>query len=418
MSMMLKVDLSLESPFIEKAECNCKAGQGHCAHVIGLLYTVAHYIKLGCKSVPPVESKTSLPQTWHIPRRSMGLSPKPITEVQINKIKPQQNDFPPAKQMRSERIVSNLYCPVPLPLPCKDFAQRLKSNLNDIGSTCQLVTLMNLPSYQPQYVPSPYGDVPLGSILSYQTRPAVIQSDDYPPFPLPPQPRDYATVLGEEEMDYYSGISMTQTDSELLENETRGQSMNKVWHRVRSQRITSSNFKRVCSRRADFDSLAAELTRNKKTVQTKAMWRGIEMEPVAAAKYTALTGTVVLPCGFVVNPNAPHLGASPDGRVIDQSEDSPYGLLEIKCPDKSTCADCPYLIRQADGDLALKVDHEYQFQILGQMGVSGAKWCDFFVMSHNDFHLERLHFDVKKWEEVKSKLDYFYFQHFLPALFR
>ena len=61
------------------------------------------------------------------------------------------------------------------------------------------------------------------------------------------------------------------------------------------------------------------------------------MEPVAAAKYTAFTRTDVLPCGFVVNPNAPHLGASPDGRVIDQSEDSPYGLLEMKCPDKNTC---------------------------------------------------------------------------------
>lgn len=414
------MDLSPESPFIGDATCNCKAGQGHCAHVIGLLYTVAHYQKLGCKSVPPVESKTSLPQTWHVPRRLMGLSPKPITAVEINKIKPQQNALPPAKKVRSEGIVSNRYCPVPLPLPCKDFAQRLKTNLNDIGSTCQLVTLMNLPSYQPQYVPSPYGDVPLGSILSYHTHPAVILSDDYPPFPLPPQPSGYATVLREEEMDYYSGISITPTDSELLEKETRDQSNNKVWHRVRSQRITSSNFKRVCSRRADFDSLAAELQRDKRIVQTKAMRRGIEMEPVAAAKYTAFTGTDVLPCGFVVNPNAPHLGASPDRRVVDQSEDSPYGLLEIKCPDKNTCADCPYLIRHADddGDLALKVDHEYQFQILGQMGVTGANWCDFFVMSHNDFHLERLHFDAKKWEEVKCKLDCFYFKHFLPALFK
>lgn len=88
------------------------------------------------------------------------------------------------------------------------------------------------------------------------------------------------------------------------------------------------------------------------------------MEPVAAAKFIAVTGNDVLPCGFVVNRTAPHLGASPDRRVVDQSEDPRCGLKEIKCPDKNACKDCPYLIQNADEDLALKVDH---------MGITGAK---------------------------------------------
>lgn len=94
-------------------------------------------------------------------------------------------------------------------------------------------------------MPSPYGDVPLGSILSYHARPAVVPAVEHLPFPLPTQPSDYATILRVGEMDYYSGISVTQTDSELLEKETRDQSNNKIWHQVRSQHITSSNFKRV-----------------------------------------------------------------------------------------------------------------------------------------------------------------------------
>lgn len=154
------MDLSAGTPVIGNVICNCKAGLGRCAHVIGLLYTLAHYKKLGLQSVPPVQSKTSLPQTWHIPQRSMGLTPKPINLVEINKIKPHQSDLVLASNVRSEGVVSNLYCPVPLPLPCKDFADRLQKNLNELGSTCQLATMMNSASYRPIYVKSPYGEIP------------------------------------------------------------------------------------------------------------------------------------------------------------------------------------------------------------------------------------------------------------------
>ena len=42
--------------------CSCAVGKGLCHHVIGLIYAVAHFQMLGLKSVPPVQSKTSLPQ--------------------------------------------------------------------------------------------------------------------------------------------------------------------------------------------------------------------------------------------------------------------------------------------------------------------------------------------------------------------
>lgn len=47
---------------LESFACSCAAGQGLCHHVIGLMYTLAHYQMLGLKSVPPVVSKTSKPQ--------------------------------------------------------------------------------------------------------------------------------------------------------------------------------------------------------------------------------------------------------------------------------------------------------------------------------------------------------------------
>lgn len=43
-------------------------------------------------------------------------------------------------------------------------------------------------------------------------------------------------------------------------------------------------------------------------VQTKAMKRGVDLEPIAAAQYSEVTDNLVFPCGFVVNPYALHLG--------------------------------------------------------------------------------------------------------------
>ena len=38
--------------------------------------------------------------------------------------------------------------------------------------------------------------------------------------------------------------------------------------------------------------------------------------------------------GFVVNPAYSFLGCSPDAKVIDETEENPYGIVEIKCPYK------------------------------------------------------------------------------------
>ena len=47
---------------LESFACSCAAGQGLCHHVIGLMYTLAHYQLLGMKSVPSIVSKTFKPQ--------------------------------------------------------------------------------------------------------------------------------------------------------------------------------------------------------------------------------------------------------------------------------------------------------------------------------------------------------------------
>lgn len=132
----------------------------------------------------------------------------------------------------------------------------------------------------------------------------VRQPDDLPNFPLPSQPTGFCTVLNESAMHRYTELSISLPDSIALEQETREQSTNNLWFNARSGRITSTSFKRICSRRADHEKLAKSLE-SAGSVQTKAMKRGIEQEPIAAIHYTKLTGHLVYPCGFVVKSQCP-----------------------------------------------------------------------------------------------------------------
>ena len=56
---------------------------------------------------------------------------------------------------------------------------------------------------------------------------------------------------------------------------------------------------------APLEKLATIMQRKNMNICTKAMRRGIELEPAAAAQYSAITGNKVQICGFVVNPDTP-----------------------------------------------------------------------------------------------------------------
>jgi hypothetical protein len=114
------------------------------------------------------------------------------------------------------------------------------------------------------------------------------------------------------------------------------------------------------------------------------------------------------------------IGASPDRRVFDsECKTSHWGLLEIKCTPADSVANCDYLSvpkTSREGMLQLKHSHSYYYQIMGQMGITGAAWCDFFVFSCNDFHMERIMFDDNFFSEIMNKVSFFFFTYFLPHL--
>ena len=93
-----------------------------------------------------------------------------------------------------------------------------------------------------------------------------------------------------------------------------------------------------------------------------AMERGIELEAEARDAYMFATGEVVTEAGFIVCPDLPNTGCSPDGLV------DPDGLVELKCPAS--------MAKHLDALLTGAHAQEYRWQLQHQMMVTGRAWVD------------------------------------------
>ena len=87
--------------------------------------------------------------------------------------------------------------------------------------------------------------------------------------------------------------------------------------------------------------------------------------------------------------------------VHDPSGRNLFGIVEIKCPYKfhavtpevaSTHSDffCDLFKRQISKTVRLKLTHYYQYQIQGQMGVTGRNFCNFVVYTQEGVSVERI----------------------------
>ena len=101
------------------------------------------------------------------------------------------------------------------------------------------------------------------------------------------------------------------------------------------------------------------------------------------------------------------MAASQDGLVYDPSVANPHGILEIKCPAlardasiKDLCSN--FFLIYVDTNYKLKLNHNYYYQVQGQMHITKREWCDFVDWSPTDsFRLviQRIEYDHKFWKE-------------------
>jgi putative phage-type endonuclease len=93
-----------------------------------------------------------------------------------------------------------------------------------------------------------------------------------------------------------------------------------------------------------------------------AMQRGTDLEPLARSAYEIERGVIVREASFILHPDHPNIGASPDGFVGDD------GLVEIKNPNTAQHVACLQ---------SGKYDSKYYPQMQCQIACTGRDWCDF-----------------------------------------
>jgi len=371
-------------------------------------------------------------QTWHIPPRVSGIKHRAVTDMCVQKPKkPVVSTAVKAKRVSSEGIKSTVYNPLCVPLHSFSLPSTFCPFFNSVcrEERPQFSQIWDA-SKSLELVKFKFGDIQKGSVLSYQLPASTLETGQIITshcYEMPPQfsfsdlhcyfnshlPIDSAYI------NLYNSLFVSDVTSREFEELTRCQSSSDEWHRLRKNRITASTFKRVCSRKANFEALATDLLSSRR-VTTAAMKYGTENEPVAAELYARSFGRNVFSVGFVVNPSCFFLGASPDRRVYDTEEEvNKWGLLEIKCTAANSVSSCEYLIppkHSGRTQMQLKRSHDYYYQVMGQMGITGASWCDFFVYAKDDFYVERIVFDEKFFSEMMFKLCNFFFQFFLPKI--
>lgn len=154
-------------------------------------------------------------------------------------------------------------------------------------------------------------------------------------------------------------IASLETPLEMaykIEQETKEQSSCADWHQLRRPRITSTKFREVCHTRGESsaESLARRLLRP--THQTADMQRGLHLEPAAVEEYCRVMDVNYYSCRFLIHPDAPWMDSSPDGIVFDPKGQPVFGLVEVKCPNILSYADCPYIV-SSKGTHCLRKSH-------------------------------------------------------------
>lgn len=394
---------------VEHSTCSCTIGLSEsCGHIIGLLYQLAHYKTMKYTLIPADVAKTSLPQTWHIPRgeKLHGDKVENITVQGYDRTNPKR---------ATKGIKSTLYNPV-----TENDSLNVEALVAEMADTEILFKTVVVNDANNEHIQTNFGKVPKGCILSYQQSMStdyiinLVENNSFPDLPIKNVMHNNVNiVLSELQSKKMESLTVSLQEAVEIEERTRHQSNDPKWHSIRRDRVTASHAGEIAKRRADGAKLAERL-QSTRHVQTSAMKRGLDCENKAALAYSKKMNDNVnlFPCGVVVNPYCHWLASTPDRKVYKPGSNPSFGLLEIKCPVAEQLVDVKCL-HHVNGELKLKPNDNYYYQIQMQMAVTGLDWCDFFIWLENESHLETVKFDQEFWQATKDKLDLFFMTYYL-----
>ena len=221
-------------------------------------------------------------------------------------------------------------------------------------------------------------------------------------------PSTCAFVCSEHQHHHMASLETSLVTAHKIESSTREQSSSAECHQLRRCCITSTNFREVCHSKGESSAENVDKRLLRPSNQTADMWQGLDLESIAVEEYCGKREVNHYPCGFLIHPDAPWMGSSPDGIVYDPEGQPVFGLLEIKCPNVQSYVDCPYITIRG-GRHTLRRSHAYNWQIQGQMLVSGCDRYDFVIYTEDDMFIQRVPRDMEVIETIKEKVDLSFF---------
>lgn len=379
---------------VENSSCNCKAGKaGLCAHVGAALFAVVK-IKNPC---------TSGDCKWKKPKEIQ----RPPSPKRLQDIKFFTSDNPPLKP----------YPDVYMSGPCKDPDFFLKDILEGLGHAHPGSVLYQMMCARTADI-SPF-------MIMYETSFMYMDNIDL-----------NSTVCQSEFIDFVNRIEISPLTVSELNNSTRGQASNENWKAARTCVLTASNFGAICKRKEETppENLVKVLCGYNYQPKTCSISYGKKYECKARRQYVQChrkhcKGDVfVEDMGLYISNKLPFLGASVDGKV--HCSICGTGVVEIKCPygrkeDKwrkklpEECAANPsFYCELYDGKLHLKRQHNYFYQVMGQMAVLEVQWADFVIWTKKGISTERIEFDQNYWHNnMLYKLKYFYTRNIVAEIY-
>ncbi|XP_038048751.1 uncharacterized protein LOC119722624 [Patiria miniata] len=228
-----------------------------------------------------------------------------------------------------------------------------------------------------------------------------------------------------------SSFKIPEKQASRDEELTRDQGNSKLWYSFRAGRITASMLKAACHSdpRMPSKSLINTICYPEAVkLSTKATEYGLTHETEVLCKYKdnmeqGHSDFIIRKSGFVIHPEVPYLGASPDSIVSCSC--CGHGSSEVKCPFSKTdmmiqdaiISDDGFCLEISDnGHPKLKTSHAFYYQVQFQIFCTNTEYCDFVVWTGKDLHWERILQDQDFLEVCMQRAHSFLLLAVLPEL--
>lgn len=392
------------------AHCTCMAGLGEaCTHIAACLFFIEAKVRITGQS-----TCTSQSCQWNIPAFQKEIPYLPIKDIDFSSAESKlDHNAQSSTATAPTSSTANLYKVVP---PSSEHMNIFIDQLSKCGTRPAILSVH--PKYSGKYIPK----------VRTGTLPRPLQSL---------YDRKCLSLNYEELLSVCDTINIHITNdmAKAVQQATVKQSASKLWYKFRAGRVTASRMKQVCH-----TSLSKPSQSLIKTIcypeafrfTTKATQWGCKHEAAACKHYKFVQlqdkkhhDFSVEPSGLVINPDWPHLGASPDG-IVDCSCCG-KGTLEIKCPFcdgnesiETSLSNTKTCLSNVDGSMHLNTTHQYYYQVQTQLFVCKASYCDFcvctFPESGPSMHIERIYPDNDFWKNCIEKTTNFFKLCVLPEL--